>query len=106
MTSRCKGCREVRQDPKLTPIHPWEFPEGPWRWVHIDFAGPVEGKQLLIVVDAFLKWPEVAVMEDVSTEKLLDELRAIFARWGIPSQIVTDNGPQFTSQRFGTVHQS
>ena len=28
MTSRCKGCREVRQDPKLTPIHPWEFPEG------------------------------------------------------------------------------
>ena len=53
-----------RQDPKLTPIHPWEFPEGLWRQVHIDFAGPVEGKQLLIVVDAFSKWPEVAVMED------------------------------------------
>ena len=39
-------------------------------------------------------------MDDVSTEKLLDELRSIFARWGIPSQIVTDNGPQFTSQKF------
>ncbi|KAL5502460.1 hypothetical protein EMCRGX_G009238 [Ephydatia muelleri] len=97
VTSRCKGCREVRQDPKLTPILPWDFLEGLWRRVHIDFAGPVEGKQLLIVVDAFSKWPEVAVMEDISTEKLLDELRAIFARWGIPSQ---DNGPQFTSQRF------
>ena len=40
------------------------------------------------------KWPEVAVMDDVSTEKLLNELRSIFARWGIPSQIVIENGPQ------------
>ena len=100
VTSRRKGCREVRQDPKLTPIHPWKFPEGLWRRVHIDFAAPVEGKQLLIVMDAFSQWPEVAVMEDVSTEKLLDELRAIFTRWGIPSQ---DNGSQFISR---TVHQS
>ena len=100
VTSRCKGCRAVRQDPKLTPIHPWEFPEGPWRRVHVDFAGPMEGKQFLIVVDAFSKWPEVAVMDDVSTEKLLVDLRSIFARWGILSQIVTGNGPQFISQKF------
>ena len=66
----------------------------------MDFAGPMEGKQFLVVVDAFSKWSEVAVMDDVSTEKLLDELRSIFARWGIPSQIVTDNGPQFISQKF------
>ena len=96
VTSRCKGCRAVRQDPKLTPIHPWEFPEGPWRRVDVDFAGTMEGKQFLIVVDAFSKWTEVAVMDDASTEKLLD----VFARWGIPSQIVTENGPQFISQKF------
>ena len=39
-------------------------------------------------------------MDDVSTEKLLNELRSIFARWGILSQIVTGNGPQFISQMF------
>ena len=39
-------------------------------------------------------------MDDVSTDKLLDELRSIFATWEISSQIITDNGPQFTSQRF------
>ena len=30
----------------------------------------------------------------------MDELRYIFARWGIPQQIVTDNGPQFVSKMF------
>ena len=59
----------MRQDPKLTLVHPWEFPEGPWRHVHVDFAGSLEGKQLLIVVGAFSKWPEVAIMDDVSMDK-------------------------------------
>ena len=50
-TKNCDGCRQVKHDPKLTPVHPWEFPEGPWRRVHIDFAGPFEGKQFLVAVD-------------------------------------------------------
>ena len=44
-TQRCSGCQRMKHDPKLTPTHPWEYPEGPWRREHIDFAGPVEGKQ-------------------------------------------------------------
>ena len=49
----------------------------------------------LVVVDAFTKWPEVAIMHETTTEATLDQLRTIFARWGIP-----DNGPQFTSVGF------
>ena len=90
-TKNCDGCRLVKHDPKLTPVHPWEFPEGPWRRVHIDFAGPFEGKQFLVAVDAYSKWPEVVIVEDTSTEKTLDELRAMFARWGNPQQIVSDS---------------
>ena len=54
---------------------------------------PLEGKQFLVAVDAYFKWPEVVIMEDTSTEKTLDELRAMFARWEIPQQIVSVNGP-------------
>ena len=45
----------------------------------------------MVVIDAISKWPEVAVMERTT---------AIFARWGIPTQLVSDNGPQFTSEMF------
>ena len=54
-TKNCDDCRLVKHDPKLTPVHPWEFPEGPWRKLHIDFAEPFEGKQFLVAVDAFSK---------------------------------------------------
>ena len=60
--------------------------------VHIDFAELFEGKQFLVAVDAFSKWPEVVIMEDMSTDRTLDELRVMFARWGILQQIVSDNG--------------
>lgn len=96
----CTGCQLMKQDPKLTPVHPWEYPEGPWRRVHLDFAGPFEGKTFLIMVDAYTKWPEVSVMTSTTTEVTIDELRTTFARWGIPQQIVTDNGPQFVSEMF------
>ena len=90
----------MKQDPKLTPIHPWEYPEGPWRRVHIDFVVPVEGKMFLVVVDAYSKWPEVMEMPNTTTQTTLDQLRSVFARWGIPQQVVSDNGPQFVAQEF------
>ena len=39
-------------------------------------------------------------MDETTTERTVDELRAMFARRGIPLQMVTDNGPQFTSAGF------
>ena len=88
----CKGCQESKQGPKLTQLHPWELPDGPWRRIHLDFAGPVEGKMLLIVVDAYSKWPEVVIMEDTTAESTVEEVRTMFSRWGLPAQMVTDNG--------------
>ena len=63
ITRSCEGCLLMKRNPKLTPLHPWEFPEGPWRRIHIDFAGPFENRMLLVAVDAYSKWPEVMMME-------------------------------------------
>ena len=86
----------MKQDPKLNPVHPLEYPEGPWQRLRIDFAGPFEGKTFLVVVDAFTKWPEVAILTSTTTEASVNELHYIFARW----DIVTDNGPLFVSEMF------
>ena len=42
-------------NPPPSLLHPWEWPEQPWFRIHIDYAGPVMGRMLLIITDAHLK---------------------------------------------------
>ena len=39
-------------------------------------------------------------MSSTTTQATLDQLRSVFARWGIPQQLVSDNGPQFVANEF------
>ena len=39
-------------------------------------------------------------MTNTSTSKTITKLRLLFAQHGIPEQVVSDNGPQFTSEEF------
>nr|XP_037290588.1 uncharacterized protein K02A2.6-like [Rhipicephalus microplus] len=79
---------------------PW--PETGWKWsrVHIDYAGPVEGHMLLVVVDAETKWLEAISRRSTTSEATVEALRPIFARFGLPHILVSDNGPQFVSAEF------
>eukprot|EP00731_Ephydatia_muelleri_P006892 Em0003g1140a len=54
------------------------------------FAELFEGKQFLVAVDAFSKWPEVVIMEDMSTDRTLDELRVMFASKSSPYHPTTN----------------
>ena len=40
------------------------------------------------------------MMQDTTASPTIQELRTLFARWGIPQQMVTDNGPQFVAHEF------
>ena len=54
----------------------------------------------LIVVDAHSKWQEVIQMSSITTSKTVEALQVLFAKYGLPEQLVSDNGPQFTSEDF------
>ena len=66
----------------------------------MDFAGPFLGHMFLIVVDTHSKWLEVEIMSSTTAEKTIDRLRYIFSHYGLPEQLVSDNGPQFVSLEF------
>lgn len=54
----------------------------------------------LVIVDAHSKWLEAAVMNSTSSEKTIEELRSVFSCFGIPQQLVSDNGLQLVSEEF------
>jgi len=41
-------------------------------------------------------------MHSTTTQKTITKLRKLFAAYGLPEQLVSDNGPQFVSDEFAT----
>lgn len=100
MVRSCYTCQLHSTKPQKAPLFPWDWPEEPWHRVHLDFAGPFLGKQFLLITDAHSKWMDVRPMSKITASATILELREVFATLGLCAQIVTDNGPTFTSSEF------
>ena len=96
----CDVCQSHRDLPVASPLHPWQWPSGPWSRIHVDYAGPFLGKMFLIIIDAYSKWLEIHMMSSSTSEATVQKLRETFAVFGLPKTVVTDNGPCFTSSEF------
>ena len=96
----CAACQENRKAPPVAPLHPWEWPTKPWLRVHADYAGPFLGHMFLILIDAHSKWMEVYPTSSSTSTTTIEKLRQCFSTLGLPEQLVTDNGPSFTSEEF------
>ncbi|KAL0892417.1 hypothetical protein ABMA27_015532 [Loxostege sticticalis] len=99
----CRGCAVCAAEADAPPRHavtPWPWPAKAWSRVHLDFLGPFHDKTYLILVDARTKWIEVYPVPSTAARYTLNKLEEVFARWGLPRQLVTDNGPPFTSSDF------
>ncbi len=55
---------------------------------------------LIVLIDCYSRYPEVEILKSISAKKVIHKLDAIFARHGIPVQLVSDNGPPFQGQEF------
>ena len=99
----CHGCQVVGQLNVPEPMKRTEPPSGPWQDVAVDLMGPMPtGESLLVVVDYYSRYYEVVIMHSTTTEKIVDALSTIFARFGFPYSLKSDNGPQFLSENFQT----
>lgn len=58
------------------------------------------GKSHIVVTDYFSNYPEVATLQTTSSKAVIVFLKTIFARHGLPCQLILDNGPQFASSEF------
>lgn len=79
---------------------PTPFPERPWQMIGTDLF-QLDKLNYLIVVDYFSCCIEVAAMQKTTkSHEVIRALKAIFARHGIPEEVRSDNGPQYSSAEF------
>ncbi|GJY71069.1 reverse transcriptase domain-containing protein [Tanacetum coccineum] len=107
MIRTCNDCqihRPVPRNPQhpLTPITaPWPF----YKW-GIDIAGPFpEGsgkvKFLIVAMDYFTKWIEAKAVATITGNQVKKFVwDNIVCRFGLPGEIISDNGKQFSDNPF------
>ncbi|KAK3715610.1 hypothetical protein QZH41_009028, partial [Actinostola sp. cb2023] len=97
--STCETCREYETAQPKEPLMSHEIPERPWAKVGIDIL-TFQGTDYLVTVDYYSNYWEIDRLENTKSATAIRKLKAHFARFGIPSRLVSDNGPQFTSDSF------
>ena len=57
---------------------------------------------IFVVVDAHSKWPQVLIiiMNSTTSQSMIEALCTLFGRYGLPTQLVSNNGSQFISSEF------
>jgi len=56
-----------------------------------------KGSPNLLKVNYFFKFVEISKLRSETSEEVICPLKSMFARHGIPQQVFSDNGPQYSS---------
>ena len=89
---KCSVCLSHRNKQAREPLIPHEVPSRPWQKVGADIFS-LYGKDYLLVVDYYSKYPEVNLLSGKTAASVIVHLKSIFSRHGIPEEIVADNMP-------------
>lgn len=99
LVQNCYECNLNSRNPVANKLHIWEPANAPSK-EYTDFAGPFLGKMFFLYIDSFSKWPEVHIVKNIQTETIVAKCREIFSIFGLPKNIVSDNGRTFDSKMF------
>ncbi|XP_051973262.1 uncharacterized protein K02A2.6-like [Xyrauchen texanus] len=100
MIKNCNACVPNQPLHEDQPLHPLELPPRPWTKIGVDLVGPIQNVYILTVIDYYTSYPEAVVIDDITSKTVTKEMMKIFARFGYPLEVVTDNGKQFVGNVF------
>ena len=99
----CRSCNEYAPTQPAMPAATPFIAQSPFQAVASDYC-EFGGSHYLVTVDRFTNWPTVSSAKPGTlasgTKGLLSALRSLFATFGIPEEISSDGGPEYTSPMF------
>jgi hypothetical protein len=111
VTRQCEMCREYQPPNRREPLIPLEVPSKPWQILGTDIF-EVNQIYYIIISDLFSKFPVIRKSRiPVTAAAIVNFFEEKCAMFGIPDEIRSDNGPQYTAhsfqmfcQQWGIVH--
>ncbi len=98
-TENLTYCQTNKPAQNQEPLMTTPLPDAPWVRIAADIC-KVDKRNYLVEVDYFSRFIGLAYLSDMSGKTVKLRLSNMFARWGCPDTLYTDNGPQFGGQQF------
>ena len=109
----CRSCPECQKTAPgrghRAPLIPLPIIDEPFRRIAMDIVGPLPKSRaghryILVICDYATRYPEAVALRSIDAEHVAEELMKVFARVGIPQEVLTDQGSNFTSQLLREVY--
>ena len=100
----------MSQDKSISQINPFTLATvEPMQRVYMDTIGPINSDQavidanegmnfVLVIIDAFTRFIQTYPIKSTSAASALYSFTQWISNFGVPSEIVTDNGTQFANE--------
>ena len=98
LVKNCSECRKFTNQ-RSEPLIPTALPDLPWQRVGTDLF-ELKGHSYLLIVDYYSRFIEVARLNRTTADEIISHTKGVFARHGIPEVVVSDKGPQFSSEAY------
>ena len=99
IVQQCAYCQKYKPTTAKETMVPTVLPDRQWQMLGTDLLD-FNGQQYMVVVDYYSRYIELFYLADTITHMVTAKLKCMFARFGIPDLLVSDNGPQFSSKEF------
>nr|XP_022314409.1 uncharacterized protein K02A2.6-like [Crassostrea virginica] len=98
MDETCEICQATKPSNARETLH--QHVEGaPWQKIGADLF-EIQGRHYLVSIDYISNFIEVDYLSSMKSSAVIDVFKKQFSRLGIPCILVSDGGPQFSSQEF------
>ena len=100
----CEGCQmAARQNKARAPLQPLPCVGEPFEKVAFDLVGPLPRttsgyKYLLTAMCLYTKFPVAIPLRRVDNHTVVEAMMEVFANYGMPKELLTDQGSVFTSR--------
>ena len=76
------------------------LPDRPRQKVSTDLF-ELASQKYLVVMDYYSTFIEILSLVETTSQVVIQTLKSVFARWGIPEELISDYGTQFKSLHLG-----
>ena len=103
----CKCCEKCQKTTNRkvppAPLIPLPIITEPFKKIAMDIVGPLPRSRsgnhyVLVICDYATRYPEAIPLKSIDAAHVAEEIIKVFARVGVPEEILTDQGSNFTSQ--------